>query len=129
MFPQTKQRPGRVADPRSVLGQIRKMLREQSTIEREEIRARLRASRRIGMDGFGGRRVYLVVKYLRRRGEVIYTPTHVTAIALLEVGGPRRPTGNGMRAERIRLAEKRARAVARRQVGLVSRGCRQIRQA
>lgn len=109
--------PSATANARTVLGKIRKMLREEQVMEREEIRSRLRASRQIGACGFGGRKVYHLVHYLRRRGEILTTPTHVMAADLLPEPKRRRKAvrQDGPRLRRIRLAQKRERAVARRQ--------------
>jgi len=118
MFERPKsRRPRHAANARTVLGKIRKMLREERTLEREAVRARLRASGKISMYAHGGRRVYTLLRYLRRRGEVTFTPTHVSALELLPA--PRRRRGpstrpEGPRSRRIRLARKRARALARR---------------
>ncbi|MBB3772004.1 hypothetical protein FHS55_002613 [Angulomicrobium tetraedrale] len=109
--------PSATANARTLLGKIRKMLREEQVIEREELRARLRASRKIAGDGFGGRRVYDLIHYLRRRGEVVTTPTHVTAVWLLPAPKRKRNPerlANGPRIDRWKMAEKRARAVERR---------------
>lgn len=116
-----KRAPSAAANARTVLGQIRKMLREEAVLEREDLRARLRAMRKISECGFGGRRVYLLIHYLRRRGEIVTTPTHIMAAAQL-VPAPRRRRGksapvDGPRCRRRRLAAKRARAVERRQTG------------
>lgn len=120
-----KRAPSAAANARTVLGQIRQMLREETVLEREELRARLRAMRKISECGFGGRRVYLLIHYLRRRGEIVTTPTHIVAADQLIPARPRRrgkpAAGNGPRCRRRRLAAKRERAIQRRQAGGRSR--------
>jgi hypothetical protein len=94
------------------------MLREEQVLEREAVRERLRAMGRISTDGFGGFRVCRIFHYLRRRGELTATPTHITAASALLPARPRkRPPSRrpeGPRSRRIRLAAKRARAVEQR---------------
>lgn len=111
--------PPAAANGRSLLGQIRNMLRKEPVLEREDIRARLRASGKISADGFGGRRVFDVLHYLRRRGEIMMTPTHVTAVCLLPAPKRKRKPEHrtsGPRVDRWKAAVRRERAVARRKV-------------
>lgn len=113
--------PPAAANGRSLLGQIRNMLRKEPVLEREEIRARLRSSGKIGADGFGGRRVYLLIHYLRRRGEIITMPTHIMANRLLPAPKRKRKSEHrtsGQRVERWKAAAKRASrlAVSRRRL-------------
>ena len=71
-----------------------------AALERKAVRARLRAARKISMYGQGGRWVYTVMRYLRERGEVTFTPTPVTAVELLPL--PRGSRGKSTRREGAR---------------------------
>lgn len=104
------------ASGRTTLGKIRKMLRDEPVMEREEIRERLRAAGKLSLYAHGGRRAYFMFHYLEERGEVTLTPTHITAVALLPA--PKRKykpahRTRGPNIDRQKAAAKRARKVAR----------------
>lgn len=105
------------ANGRTLLGQIRKMLRENPVMERAELRERLRAMGKISVDGDGGRKVYRKVHYLERCGELAVTPTHAIAVELKSPPkrAPAKRRGpEGPRSMKIRMMKEREAAFEKR---------------
>lgn len=97
---------------RTLMPQVRKMLRQQPVWSRAAMRENLRARGHIGMCFYGGRRLYRALHDMADRGEVTLTPDTVTAIALLPLRSyaqakPVRPLTTKRQA-----ARERARKVA-----------------
>ncbi|MDQ0510895.1 hypothetical protein [Ancylobacter amanitiformis] len=108
--------PGRYQrGTRTLIPQIRKMLRESPFMEREHMRESLRARGHIGKCGFGGRRLYDALHWLEDCGEVELTPSTVRAVDLA-APRPRQPSERrqpSLRTIRRELARKREKVVER----------------
>lgn len=106
---------------RTLLPQIRRLLRAQSVMAREDMREQLRERGHIGRDGFGGRRLYDALHWLEDCGEVVLTPTTVTAVNLAQIRPQREKRTPSILAVRRALAEKRREITDRRARGEISR--------
>lgn len=103
-------------EPRTLMPQIRKMLRQHPVMSRSKMREDLRARGHIGQCRHGGRRLYQALHDMADRGEILLEPDLVTAInlALPRSERPRPQPEPGPRLIRRAAAEKRQKALARR---------------